>query len=40
MMYYGLNVKTCDGYQGSEKDYIIVSCVRSNKEGKIGFCSE
>ena len=39
-MNYGLTVRTCDGYQGSEKEYIIVSCVRSNKEGKIGFCSE
>lgn len=40
MLYYGLTVRTCDGYQGCEKDYIIVSCVRSNEMGKIGFCNE
>lgn len=38
--HWGLTVSTCDGYQGSEKDYIIFSCVRSNALGKIGFCGE
>lgn len=37
---YGLTIKTCDGYQGGEKDYIFISCVRSNQEGRIGFCGE
>lgn len=37
---YGLTVKTCDGYQGGEKDYIFFSCVRSNAQGRIGFCAE
>lgn len=35
-----LTIKTCDGYQGGEKDYIIVSTVRCNSQGKIGFCKE
>lgn len=39
-MAYGLTIKTCDGYQGGEKDYIFFSCVRSNEQGKIGFCAE
>ena len=33
-------VNTIDSYQGSEKEAIIFSCVRSNPEGKLGFCSE
>ncbi len=39
-MHYDLTIKTCDGYQGGEKDYIIFSCVRANPKGKIGFCAE
>lgn len=35
---YGLTVRTCDGFQGGEKDYIFISLVRSNVEGNIGFC--
>jgi superfamily I DNA and/or RNA helicase len=37
---FGLTVKTCDGFQGGEKDYIFISLVRSNLEGNIGFCGE
>lgn len=33
----GLQVATVDSYQGHEKNFIIFSCVRSNKENKIGF---
>ncbi|WFD30954.1 hypothetical protein MSPP1_001980 [Malassezia sp. CBS 17886] len=29
-----------DGYQGQERDIIILSCVRSNKHGGIGFLSD
>ncbi len=33
-------MRTFDSYQGNENDYIIVSFVRSNKTGKIGFLEE
>ncbi|KIV91298.1 hypothetical protein PV10_05849 [Exophiala mesophila] len=31
------NVKTVDSYQGEENDIVLLSLVRSNPEGKIGF---
>lgn len=35
-----LSVNTVDGFQGQERDIIIISLVRSNKEGQIGFLND
>ena len=32
-----ISVNTVDGFQGQERDIILVSLVRSNDEGQIGF---
>lgn len=35
--YEGIRISILDNYQGEENDIILLSLVRSNKEGKIGF---
>ncbi|MCH5227692.1 MAG: AAA family ATPase [Muribaculaceae bacterium] len=35
-----ISVNTVDGFQGQERDVILISMVRSNREGQIGFLRE
>lgn len=39
-LYAGINVQTVDGFQGGESDIIIISFVRANPRGKIGFLND
>ena len=32
-----ITINTIDGFQGQERDIIVISMVRSNKDGEIGF---
>merc|ERR1719359_1108260 len=39
-LYKEIEVASVDAFQGREKDYIILSCVRSNEHQGIGFLSD
>ena len=35
-----VSINTVDGFQGQERDVIVLSMVRSNQEGEIGFLND
>jgi regulator of nonsense transcripts 1 len=39
-LYKEIEVASVDAFQGREKDYIILSCVRSNEHQGIGFLTD
>jgi superfamily I DNA and/or RNA helicase len=36
----GLEIDTVDGFQGREKEAVVVTLVRSNEEGEVGFLAD
>ena len=36
----GIEVDTVDAFQGREAEAVLVSCVRSNAEGQLGFLTD
>lgn len=38
--YPKVEIKSVDGFQGREKEAVIISLVRSNKKGEVGFLAE